>query len=109
MANWTTKWTGEYPCLCDGVWELYKDGALVDTTIPFQESPADTYGMYQGWYFDEDYLEHFYAYDDGTPCEQWCANHCQWLETLADADEWPDIYAAFQENDWRHNSCGGCI
>ena len=108
--EWSTKWTGDYPCLCHGEWVLYKNGVLVNTDIPFQGSPANTYGSYQEWFFaGEDYEEDWDEYEDGETEAQWCANNRQWLETLADADEWPDIYAAFQENDWRHNSCGGCI
>ena len=46
MSEYATEWTGCWPCLCAGEWRLYKDGDILDVDIPFQESPAYTFGEY---------------------------------------------------------------
>lgn len=112
MSEWRTEWTGSYPNLCSGVWHLYKDD--VEVYNPFKDEdgygvPADTYGMYSGWYFDGNYMEMFYDYEDGLSEKAWIDEHKEWLSNIADEEEWFDIYYAFQANDWRYGSCGGCI
>lgn len=108
-AGWNAVWTGRYPNLCSGVWELYHDGDFVRTDIPFQGEPAGTYGVYFQWYFVGDLDEEWEDYEDGLGCDAWCTEYADWLVTVADKDEWPKIFEAFQASDWRYNSCGGCI
>lgn len=134
--KWQTKWTGDYPNLCSGNWILYKNGKELNVDIPFNKNikikrlpfgykgkyieengfykiligkPANTFGEYQEWYFNDDSLEEFKFYKDGLKCDEWCETHKEWLKTIAPESEWHSIFEAFQENDWRHDSCGGCI
>lgn len=110
MSNvWTTNWTGAYPNLCTGEWILYKNGEKVDTDIPFQGNPAYTRDQFASWGFDEDWDEVWTTYENGLLPTSWINDHKEWLQTITDEREWIDIYVAFNANDWRHNSCGGCI
>ena len=108
-TKWTAYWTGGFPNLCGGMWYLYGNGEEVKTEIPFQGEPAGTYGEYATWHFDEDWLEQWEFYEAGMNCKDWCNEYRKWLSTIAPGEEWPQIFAAFQEQDWRYNSCGGCI
>lgn len=108
MSEYATEWTGCWPCLCHGEWKLYKDGDILDVDIPFQESPAYTFGEYYERRF-VDWMEEFDSYEDGIPCEEWIKQYKDWLSSFAPEEDFEKIYCAFQENDWRHNSCGGCI
>ena len=107
--KWYADWSGSWPCLCSGIWTLYKNGEKVDTQIPFEEDDAGTYGEYYAWHFDEDYCEEFDLYYDGMNAEAWIKEYRDWLSTFADEDEFEDIFEAFQARDFRSNSCGGCI
>ena len=102
------KWTGSYPNLCSGVWELTIDGEDFSLLIPHElrYSPMGTAGIYQSWRFNEDWDEIFESYVDGLKFEDWIAKN-PWVAELPCSPR--DIYDAFQENDWRHGSCGGCI
>lgn len=106
---WSAEWSGRYPNLCEGAWSLYHNGSPVYTDIPFQGEPADTYGTYRTFSFDRDGEEGWREYEDGMDCATWCETYAEWLDTVAPDDEWEDIFHAFQECDWRHMSCGGCI
>lgn len=87
---------------------LFKDGEEVDTRIPFQGIPAYTYGEYTRWEF-VDWVEEFSSYKDGMMFEEWRVEHRHWLDSIAPHNEHRAIYEAFQSNDWRYDSCGGCI
>ena len=111
-----TNWSGDYPTLCSGLWILYRDGEELDIDIPFNHSeraergiPAGTFGTYPTWHFSDDWEEVWEDYEDGLPCDEWCSEHEEWLSTFADEEDWHIIFEAFAENDWRSNSCGGCI
>lgn len=109
MSNWKAEWSGSYPNLCRGKWTLYMDGDVVDTEIPFQGNEANTHGIYDEWYFGEDYDEQWDSYSDGLECEAWCKEYKDWLSTIAAESEWSDIYDAFNAEDWRLGSCAGCV
>ena len=69
-------------------------------------SHIGTEGTYQSWHFDDNYMEVFEDYIDGYGYEQW-VNHNLWaldlpVDTLS-------LYLAFQAEDFRPGSCGGCI
>lgn len=75
-----------------------------------------TYGTYQTWGFGEDWSEDWDLYDDGLEFPEWLAENSEWLLTAFDANSvektWVNaqgFYNAVSNNDWRHNSCGGCI
>jgi len=109
--RWVAEWTGGAWSLCSGSWTLFHDGDKVDTAIPFQGAPADTYGTYATWHFggDSGWFEEWDDYEDGLDCAEWCDEYRDWLATLAPEEEWEEIFRAFQTDDFRPNSCGGCI
>lgn len=107
MSTWATKWTGTFPNLCTGRWYLYKDGREVMN--PFLDGPAETFGEYERWRFDENFNEYWEKYEDGLQAPEWIKKYRKWLELIADEDEFLDIFLAFQRNDFRELSCGGCI
>ena len=110
MTNkYRANWSGSYPCLCSGEWTLFKNEIEIKEPIPFQNNPANTYGVYSEWHFDENWIEQFEDYEDGLLCTEWCKEYKDYLSKIAPMDEWDKIYYAFQENDWRHCECGGCI
>ena len=100
-------WTGEYPNLCKGEWKLFIDGKDYSLMIPkeLRYSPMNTYGTYQEWHF-EDWEEVFESYEDGLMFSKWLAEN-PWVNKIPATPL--DVYCAFAEKDWRHNSCGGCI
>lgn len=108
MSDWRAVWTGGYPCLCVGEWQLFKDGRRVHE-VPYGMEPAYTEGTYQRWQFDEDWLEVFEDYEDGMSESEWIGENRLWLSDIADEEDFPKIFRAFQESDWRYMSCGGCI
>lgn len=108
--GWYASWSGSYPCLCFGEWTLYHNGEEIDVEIPFQNEPADTFGEYIEWYFDEDYIENEKYYEDGLDEEEWIKENIEYLKQVTDDNkQYEYIYKAFQENDWRYGSCMGCV
>jgi hypothetical protein len=105
-------WSGSYPCLCSGEWTLFIDGKDVSDKIPkdLKNEPMYTYGMYSRWHFVNGYETEWNNYIDGLECKDWIKENKEWLNNIMiDKCEQEDIYYAFQLNDWRHGSCGGCI
>ena len=110
--GYRTKWTGSFPCLCHGEWKLYKNNIDISDKIPvsLKTSHMNTYGKYQNWYFDDDWDEVWESYSDGLSVTEWIDINKYWLQKITvDTAEQEEIYMAFQENDWRHGECGGCI
>ena len=71
---------------------------------------ANTRRMFSEWHFESDWRNDVWdGYEDGLDCDEWCETYSEWLATIAPKVEWPTIYKAFQSNDWRRMSCGGCI
>lgn len=104
-------WTGKYPNLCSGTWELYKDGKDISNMIPeeLRHSEMNTFGTYNDWYF-EDWDVIWNKYTDGLDCSDWIKENDYWLSKItADKHEKKAIFDAIQEEDWRYSSCGGCI
>lgn len=101
------KWSGEYPCLCSGEWSLFIHGEDYSHMIPkdLRTSHMNIAGTYQEWYF-VDWIEQFEDYEDGLEFEEWIAAN-PWVYDLP--APLFDIYLAFQAEDWRPGSCGGCI
>ena len=118
------EWTGGYPSLCVGEWKLYRrheeyldDGAIdiwyddISNLIPedLKHEPMDTLGVYSSWYFDSDYIEQFEDYTDGMNFKEWCKENESWIHLICKSEYYKDLYEAFQQEDWRYESCGGCI
>lgn len=102
------EWTGGWPALCCGEWVVKIDGKRV-ADPPFQGEPAGTFGVYSYWYFD-DWVEDFGEYEDGMSKGDWFDENFVWLKKVDPSGEkWDELYEAFQREDWRYGSCGGCI
>ena len=109
--NIEVKWTGKYPCLCSGEWKLYIDGNDMSDFIPedLRRSDMGTFGTYSSWHF-EDWMEVFEDYQDGMNCDEWIEANKDWLDKISkDVKDQQDLFYAFQSQDWRYESCGGCI
>lgn len=109
--GWVAVWNGGEWCLCHGTWELFHDGQRVNTAIPFQGRDAGTFGTYSYWFFggESGWDEQWEDYEDGLATDAWCEENREWLATIAPREEWPEIFWAFQSEDFRPGSCGGCI
>lgn len=110
--GWYADWSGFWPCLCHGEWTLYHNGEKIDVEIPFQGYPADTYGLYSQWSFggESGWDEEWEFYEDGLDEEAWIEENIEYLKQVTDDDsQYEHIYNAFQVNDFRTDSCGGCI
>lgn len=118
------EWTGSYPSLCVGEWKLYRkyeeileDGSKyegyddISNLIPedVKHEPMDTYGSYNSWHFDENYCEQFENYTNGLDFEDWCIENEDWIHLICEPKDYKALYDAFNEHDWRYESCGGCI
>lgn len=106
MVN--VEWTGRYPCLCSGRWILKIDDNDYSELVPFGCNPANTYGTYEEWHF-EDWEEVFEGYEDGLEEDDWIEENKEWLDKLPDGTNYHEVFIAFVDQDWRHGSCGGCI
>lgn len=104
-------WSGSYPCLCSGTWTLEVNGVDVSSLIPeeLRHNEMNTFGTYEEWHF-EDWIEVFEDYEDGLMCDEWIAENKYWLDDITDDyNIQTEIFYAISEEDFRHNSCGGCI
>lgn len=102
-------WTGEYPCLCAGEWVFTINGKRYP--VPF-DGEAETEGDYSFWYFggESGWDEQWRTSHDGLSERAWIAKYLPWLHSLPlSPEEYRKVYTAFQAEDWRHGSCGGCI
>ncbi|MGF6375044.1 hypothetical protein M2140_000078 [Clostridiales Family XIII bacterium PM5-7] len=109
--KYVAEWTGCYPALCAGEWTLEEDGIDISKMIPedLRNSPMYTFGEYSQWEFI-DWQEQFSDYVDGLNCQEWVEENFEWLSKITThKSEMEDIFLAFQEEDWRSGSCGGCI
>lgn len=108
--NVTAEWTGKYPCLCQGEWIITVGGENVNLPEEIKTSHMNTFGTYDTWSFGEDWSEEWESYEDGLTFGPWAEANTWWLKDLNLSDsELRNLYAAINEEDWRHNSCGGCI
>jgi hypothetical protein len=114
MNNWEVKWTGEYPCLCYGEWIIKYRNDKLELPEDIKGESMNTYGEYESWHFDEDYMEEFDSYEDGLGYKEWVDKNKEWLTELFNKYNIPlteleDLYKGIQSQDFRTGSCGGCI
>lgn len=104
------EWSGGYPCLCAGEWSLTIDGHDYTDMIPekLREHHMNTLGEYSAWYFggDSGWDEQWETYEDGEDFSDW-ERHNPWINDIPAPNEL--IFEAFQKQDFRLHSCGGCI
>ena len=108
----SVEWTGSYPTLCFGRWNIVIDGIKL---TGLGNDDFSTYGTYQSWHF-EDWSEVFEDNEEGLHFDVWKINpKNKLLESLErHGFEVSDellflLYGEIQACDWRSNSCGGCI
>lgn len=109
--NIEARWSGSYPTLCFGHWTLLIDGEDVSKKIPenLRDGPMYTFGTYQCWHF-ENWMEVFESYNNGLFCDEWIEENDYWLKNITDDYKVKEkIYYAFNAEDFRSRSCGGCI
>lgn len=111
MNTYTTEWTGEFPVLCHGEWKLYKNEEDISYLIPedLKYDCMDCYGEYEEWEFDDEGQEHWNTYVDGYSETRWIKENKYWIKDIGPETDYPSIFKAFQKQDWRAGSCGGCI
>ena len=110
--NIDVEWTGSYPNLCRGRWNIEINGKKLSG---LGTDHMNTYGNFGAWHF-EDWSEVWEYYNDGLSFEEWKCNLPNNLEIsikLAGfkiTDELLEtLYRAISTADWRSLSCGGCI
>lgn len=114
-SKWRAVWTGTYPTLClRGEWRVYKNDVEVAAGgLPFQGEPADTAGDYYYWGFSPDWSEEWDTHSDGLGEDAWVDKYGDALAACLPLDDRSvdlhELYKAFQANDFRPGSCGGCI
>ena len=106
---YTAIWTGKYPCLCYGEWKLYRDGVQLKLPEKIRKKHMNTLNVYNDWHFNADYDVHWETYMDGLDYEDWICANKDWLQYISEPCYYKEIYEAFQKQDWREHSCGGCI
>lgn len=112
--EWDASWSGCWPCLCAGTWTLTKDGVDVSDHIPedLRDQDMGTEGDYDSWHFggESGWDEEWETYHEGASRDAWVRDNMSWLKTLTtDPDDLTAIFEAFQADDFRWGSCGGCI
>lgn len=110
--NIEARWSGSYPTLCFGHWTLLIDGEDVSEKIPedLRDRSMNTFGTYWSWHFNDEYIEEFDSYEDGMHCDEWIEENDYWLKDITDDySVKEEIYDAFNADDFRAGSCGGCI
>lgn len=112
-AHYFVKWTGRFPNLCSGEWIVLRDGVDVSHNIPRAKrynEPMNTFKQYVRVWLNGQYEEETELYSDGLFMDEWYAENKSWVDKICSTmDEVGALYRAIREQDWRHNSCGGCI
>lgn len=101
-----TTWSGKSPRLYIGEWKITKNGEDVTFFFPtnLRTRPAFTFGEYPVWE-EEPYTSVQQYVTDGYLVPEWIQANMFWLQLIADTDDdYPAIYWAFHENDFR-TSC----
>ena len=106
----TAQWAGSAWCLCHGEWIICVDGEKVELPDEVRNDHMNTYGTYSYWHFTDGWDEAWESYEDGLDFDPWLEANMWWVQDLdLTADEQRRLYDVISEEDWRHQSCGGCI
>lgn len=116
INNFKAEWSGGYPSLCFGEWHISYDGEMLTLPESIKCSPMNTFKEYQSWHFNDDYIEEFESYDAGKDFNEWILDNHAWIDDAFNLlkietkeENYKNLYDAINAEDWRHNSCGGCI
>lgn len=114
--NLEVRWTGHYPNLCCGEWNIIYKGKELTVPEDMKHTPMYAFGEYGEWHFDEEYMEEWDYYTDGDTKEVWIQRNLEWITSMFQEHEieitdelLSELFDKIQEQDWRHGSCGGCI
>jgi len=110
-------WTGSYPALCCGEWIIKVNGKEIEIPEDRKKSPMYTKKTYRQLV---DVLnEEFKSFKGGLNEADWINKNRGWLMesinkvVLVNPDEesqlLSDLFNEINKEDWRYNSCGGCI
>lgn len=111
-------WSGKYPSLCFGRWEIVVNGKSLEVPSFLIDKSMGTFGTYEEWHFggESGWEEIFESYKDGEEFQAWLSKNAGWIDAGfkklgfdASPDDVHNLFLKIQEKDWRHNSCGGCI
>jgi hypothetical protein len=117
MNKIKVNWTGKYPNLCSGKWEITFNEIKMIVPSAFINSSMGTAGNYQSWHF-ENWSEVFESYDDGLEYGEWIKLNIGWIKAMFESagvisivtsEDIYNLYSGIQSKDWRNLSCGGCI
>lgn len=106
------KWTGRYPTLCQGEWELEINGKNMSYLIPSSKrnKPMYTRGHHKLIKLNKNGKPEQSVYLDGLPEEDWIKENQSWLSTITDNQQvYKKLYILFRQQDWRKHQCGGCL
>ena len=110
MTNtYKAEWTGKYPNHCSGEWHLYCNGTELQLPESVKYKSMETYGGHSRFYFTGNWEVEWENYEDGLELHDWIKENQEWLNKIAESEDFEAIYWAFNEHDWRHGECGGCI
>jgi len=106
-------YSGKYPALCFGEWIITIDGKEI--RLPGDKfGEMDTYGEYDKWHFEEDWEVVWGKYYDGMRFKKWkesdiCEKLVKFLDIKFTDEQLEQLYDKINLEDWRSESCGGCI
>ncbi len=114
--KFSAEFSGSYPTRCSGTWSLYCNGLPIAVPEDKRNRSMETFGSYDSWSFGESWGEEWESYTDGDLYEEWIEDNIPWVSRmleshniLANAETFRSVYDAFQSDDFRNGSCGGCI
>lgn len=120
-------WTGSYPNLCSGEWQIKINGIHIQDTENLDKAGNVEYGSflredfgtfrtYDTWHF-EDWDDVWETYEEGLGFDEWLlSDKFKKLNELFISNNFflsrenlELLYNKINSYDWRNNSCGGCI
>ena len=114
MSKLEVKWTGDYPSLCSGRWIIKYGGVELEIPNDRKYNHMNTEGIYPTIM---DYItEETDEYPDGLEFNEWIKENADWVIDMfnkkgifPNSNLLKELYEKIQVQDWRINSCGGCI
>jgi len=111
MPNpFTARWSATGNNLCLGRWEILYRGHLLALDSERHEKDMGTYGIFSYIFPDDEELA------EGLTEDEWILENAGWLGELFAQHAIPRdeahlrwLYQAINPQDWRCESCGGCL
>jgi hypothetical protein len=109
------QWNGGDWSLCMGEWSVHINDAPIALPKEFLNDHMDTAGEYDTWHF-EDWSDVWETYYCGLDRNEWIKENKVWIEPWLDSlnleydnKDLENLYNQISDQDFRPNSCGGCI